>query len=204
VQMPVMDGFEATAAIRSGETKVPDPRIPIIAMTAHAMKGDRERCLAAGMDDYLSKPLAPKAVAAMLDKWLSLSSKQPVATPVAAAPDGPAVFDRPALVERLLGDRDLVKEIIAGFLADMPGQMKKLADFIGRGEVKAAGDKAHAIKGAAANIGAPAFSAAALAIEHAARDGNLDKVSVLLPEMERQFDLLRERLLEKEDENTAG
>ena len=70
VQMPVMDGFEATRAIRSGEAKVPNRRIPIIAMTAHAMKGDRERCLEAGMDDYISKPIAPQALAEALEKWL--------------------------------------------------------------------------------------------------------------------------------------
>jgi two-component system sensor histidine kinase/response regulator len=204
VQMPIMDGFEATAAIRSGKTAVPDPRVPIIAMTAHALKGDRERCIEAGMDDYLPKPLAPRAVVAVLDKWLALSPKQPIATPAVSAPDSPAVFDRPALVERLLGDLDLVGEIIAGFLEDMPGQIKKLAECIGKGKVQAAGDQAHAIKGAAANMGGMAFSAAAWAVEQAARAGSLEKVSALLPGLERQFRLLREHLLEKEDENIAG
>ena len=83
VQMPVMDGFEATRAIRSGKTGVPNPRIPIIAMTAHAMKGDRERCLEAGMDDYVSKPIAPQALAEALEKWVDTAQEQP---PVSIAP----------------------------------------------------------------------------------------------------------------------
>jgi CheY-like chemotaxis protein len=121
VQMPVMDGFEATRAIRSGKAKVPNRRIPIIAMTAHAMKGDREHCLDAGMDDYISKPIAPQALAEALERCLVPAS--------AAEPgrfEGQAVFDQPALLARLMGDQDLVKEIIAGFLADMPRQIHVL------------------------------------------------------------------------------
>ncbi len=109
VQMPVMDGFEATRAIRSSEAKVPNRRIPIIAMTAHAMKGDRERCLEAGMDDYLSKPIAPRALAEALEKWMAPA---PERSPAVAAPDGAAepvsaalpVFDRRALLARLMDD----------------------------------------------------------------------------------------------------
>ena len=70
VQMPEMDGFEATRAIRDGRAKVLDRNVPIIAMTAHAMKGDRERCLEAGMDDYIGKPVTPTAVKEILDKYL--------------------------------------------------------------------------------------------------------------------------------------
>jgi two-component system, sensor histidine kinase and response regulator len=197
VQMPVMDGFEATAAIRSGQTAVPDPQIPIIAMTAHAMKGDRERCLKAGMDDYIPKPVAPKAMAAVLAKWLG-RSPEPFAA-VAPAPSGPVVFDRAAFLARLMNDLDLVKEITAAFLEDMPEQLQKLKADIVAGDGLAAGKQAHAIKGAAANVGGMAFSAAALAIETTARAGTrADKLSALLPEMERQFGLLREQMLESD------
>ena len=193
VQMPVMDGFEATGAIRSGQTAVPNPKIPIIAMTAHAMKGDRERCLEAGMDDYIPKPIASKAMAAVLDKWLDQPLKLPAAVP--AAPVGPLVFDHQAFVDRLLGDLDLVKEITAGFLQDMPEQIQKLKRYIDQGDVGAAGDQAHSIKGAAANVGGMAFSVAALVIEQAARTSNMENVAALLPELERQFHLLQESLM---------
>jgi two-component system CheB/CheR fusion protein len=71
VRMPVMDGCEATRLIRSGEARNVDPRIPIVAMTAHSLAGDRERCLQAGMDDYVSKPINVEDLAAVLDQWLS-------------------------------------------------------------------------------------------------------------------------------------
>jgi CheY-like chemotaxis protein len=75
VQMPVMDGFEATQIVRSGKENILNPDIPIIAMTAHAMQGDRERCLAAGMDDYVAKPVLPQALAEKLAKWLGSDEK---------------------------------------------------------------------------------------------------------------------------------
>ncbi len=191
VQMPVMDGFEATRAIRSGQTGITNPGIPIIAMTAHAMKGDRERCLEAGMDDYIAKPVSPKAMAEMIDKWLEHIQNRPAPAAKSASP----VFDRQAFVDRLLGDLDLVREITANFLKDMPEQIGKLKKHIDGGDVKAAGEQAHSIKGAAANVGGMAFSAAALAIERAAKANSREKVSALLPELQRQFLLLQERLL---------
>jgi PAS domain S-box-containing protein len=193
VQMPVMDGFEATGAIRSGKTKVLDPKISIIAMTAHAMKGDRERCLEAGMDDYIPKPIAPKSMAAVIAKWLDQSQKMAVAAQ--AAPVGDLVFNRQAFVDRLSGDLNLVREITAGFLEDIPGQIRKLKKNIDMGNIGAIENQAHSIRGAAANVGGMAFSASALAIEQAARANSLKKVAALLPELELQFELLRERLL---------
>jgi CheY-like chemotaxis protein len=79
VQMPVMDGFQATQAIRMGQKNIPNPRIPIIAMTAFTLQGDRELCLAAGMDDYLAKPVEPQLLAAKLAQWLGDGTAQPKA-----------------------------------------------------------------------------------------------------------------------------
>jgi two-component system sensor histidine kinase/response regulator len=200
VQMPVMDGFEATRAIRSGETKVPNPRIPIIAMTAHAMKGDRERCLEAGMDDYISKPISPQALAEALEKWLDLAHEQ---SPRLPAPRGAAeptagllVFDRPALLARLMGDEVLVKEITAGFLADMPKQIHMLKKLIDKGDAGSAGGQAHAIKGASANVGGLALSAVAHEMEKFGKAGRREELVALMPEFERQFDLLKARMQE--------
>jgi PAS domain S-box-containing protein len=195
VQMPEMDGFEATRAIRSGKTGVLDPKIPIIAMTAHAMKGDRERCLEAGMDDYISKPIAPQALAQALEKWAG-NPREPspagAASRGAAEPSGsPPVFDRQALMARLMGDEELARTIIAGFLEDVPKRILALRGHLDRGDAGSAGGQAHAIKGAAANVGGMALSAVASEIEEAGNAGRREELAALVPEMERQFTLLR-------------
>ena len=196
VQMPVMDGFEATADIRSGQTAIADPKIPIIAMTAHAMKGDRERCIEAGMDDYIAKPIAPRAMAEAIDKWLGHGRNQ--AEVITASAVGPAIFDRSAFHERLMGDLDLVREITAAFLEDMPKQLRELKKHVDAGDANAAGRQAHSIRGAAANVGGLAFSAVALAIEHDSRDSGMERIAALLLELERQYLLLQECLLEND------
>jgi CheY-like chemotaxis protein/HPt (histidine-containing phosphotransfer) domain-containing protein len=200
VQMPVMDGFAATRAIRSGKTKLANPKIPIVAMTAHAMKGDRERCLAEGMDDYVSKPIGSQALAEALDRWLGrVSDKRPPLHVFAKALDageGPLVFDRAALTARLMGDEDLLAEIVAGFLGDMPRQIGELRACVERSEAVSAANQAHTVKGAAANVGGLALSAAALAIEKSVKAGDWEESAALLPELERQFELLRAEMPE--------
>jgi signal transduction histidine kinase/CheY-like chemotaxis protein/HPt (histidine-containing phosphotransfer) domain-containing protein len=200
VQMPVMDGFEATRAIRSGETKVPNPRIPIIAMTAHAMKGDRERCLESGMDDYISKPISPQALAEALEKWLDLAHERTPALPApggSAEPTaGPPVFDRQAFLARLMGDEDLAKNIVARFLEDIPKRILAMRTHLDQGDAGSAGGQAHTIKGAAANVGGLAFSAAAFEMEKAAKAGRREELVALMPDLERQFDLLKARMQE--------
>jgi signal transduction histidine kinase/DNA-binding response OmpR family regulator/PAS domain-containing protein len=198
VQMPLMDGLEATRAIRSGKTGVLNPRIPIIAMTAHALKGDREICLEAGMDDYISKPIAPRALAEAIEKWVDKAQERP-ATDLAPGgevkpPAGPPVFDRQALSARLMGDADLVREIAAGFLKDMPKKLQSLKSLVDRSDARAAGRQAHAIRGAAANVGGMALSAVAGRMEEAGQAGGLEEIAALMPELKRQFSLLRTRM----------
>jgi PAS domain S-box-containing protein len=204
VQMPVMDGFAATRAIRAGQARGQIPKMPIIAMTAHAMKGDRERCIEAGMDDYIAKPFLPKTLAEILDKWLSHSPESLSARPassevseVKGTSAGPPVFDRETLKNRLMGDEELVKEICAGFLEDIPGQMQSLREYIERCDASSAGRQAHTIKGAAANVGAMALNAVALNMEKAAKAGRWDETAVLMPEMERQFDIMKKHVEEE-------
>jgi CheY-like chemotaxis protein/HPt (histidine-containing phosphotransfer) domain-containing protein len=201
VQMPEMDGLEATRAIRSGKTGALHPKIPIIAMTAHAMKGDRERCLEAGMDDYLSKPIEPQALAAALEKWGEIPREQ---SPAAVAPcattepsAGLLVFDRPAFMARLMGDEELAGTIIEGFLEDVPKRIIALKEHLGRGDAGSAGGQAHAVKGAAANVGGMALSAAASEVEKACKTERRDELAFLLPEMERQFALLKTSMRER-------
>ncbi len=201
VQMPEMDGLEATRAIRSGTTGAPNPRIPIVAMTAHALKGDREICLEAGMDDYISKPIAAPALADAIERWVQRTQEGPPeglpANSAAATAEDPPVFDRQALEARLLGDADLVASILDGFLDDMPKQVKTLKGLIDRRDTEAAGRQAHTIKGAAANAGGMALSAVAEGMEKAGRAGGWKELAALVPELERQLDRLATAMREK-------
>jgi HPt (histidine-containing phosphotransfer) domain-containing protein len=108
----------------------------------------------------------------------------------------PAVFDRPALRDRLMNDAALVKEIIASFLEDMPRQLQTLRGHIERGDAAAAGMQAHTMKGAAANMSSPALSAVAGRMEKAGRAGSLEEIADLLPELEREFERLKAAMQE--------
>jgi two-component system sensor histidine kinase/response regulator len=193
-QMPEMDGFEATPLIRGGNSGVRDSAIPIIAMTAYAMKGDRERCLDAGMSDYLSKPVQPKELAAALERWLnkdgdtptaaiepsdrerSISSKESPGNAIDLSDDTAdvAIFDREAFLERVMDDAELACEIVRGFLADMPTQIEELASAVAAGDGRLAEQQAHKIKGAAASLGGKALSEKAFEMENAGEAGDIE------------------------------
>jgi PAS domain S-box-containing protein len=178
-QMPEMDGFEATAVIRAPQSTVRNRRIPIIALTAHATQGDRAKCLEAGMDDYLSKPISPQLLAQTLIRWLSSAD----APAVAAEEQTDAVYDPQALHQRLEGDTELVALVLDSFLTDAPRRLGELREALHTGDTAAARLQAHSLKGAAANLAAPRLQAVAYAAELAADAGKLDQVQALLPEL---------------------
>ncbi|MDW7760204.1 MAG: response regulator [Acidobacteriota bacterium] len=198
VQMPVMDGFEATHIIRSGHTKITDPAIPIIAMTAHALQGDRECCLAAGMDDYLAKPIAPQDLETALAKWLDRSTRR--APRESSAPKSPPshqagpVFDKKALMARLMNDEELAAKIIPGFIEDMVEQMDILKNTVEREDPEGIALQAHKIKGATANMGGMAASAAAFQLEKAAKGKKSGDLSEWVSQLEFQIRQLTARL----------
>ena len=158
VQMPEMSGLEATAAIRERE-KLTGGHIPIVAMTAHAMRGDRERCLAAGMDAYVSKPLRPDELMAAVDGAaaddvrLTAGGRSEVRLTDATAVDDPGSgFSRGALNEASLlagfgGNRQVLREVIDMFLTDGPALMTAIREAIARRDSDAAARSAHALKG---------------------------------------------------------
>ena len=203
IQMPEMDGIEATRAIRSGKTGALNPKIPIIAMTAHAMKGDRELCLEAGMNDYISKPILPQILEETIEKWLGNAGKQ---QPSDSASRGVAeepledlpVFDRQEFMVRMMGDENFARKVIAGFLEDIPKKIQALKGVLERGDSKSVGFQAHTIKGAASAVGGLALSAVASEIEEAGKSGRQEEIVSLVPEMERQFNLLKTRMGEQE------
>ena len=170
VQMPDMDGFEATDAIRQNE-RATGNHIPIVAMTAHALKGDRERCLNAGMDAYLTKPVRPQALYEMIESVAVpvLSENEPL---VQSAPTE-SIMDWNAALDQLGGNEDLLKELTELFFDEAAKLMPALRDAIEKPERNEVRRIAHTIKGAAAHFAAPATVAAASHLEGMARDDDL-------------------------------
>jgi two-component system sensor histidine kinase/response regulator len=148
VQMPEMGGFEATASIRASE-QTTGGHIPIVAMTAHAMKGDRERCLSGGMDGYVAKPVRPEEL------WKVLETVVVGPKPSVRLPEGVAemTLDRSQLLDRVDGDLGFLEELIAIFAADCPRALAEIRDAISRGDAEGLNRAAHAFRGAAANFG---------------------------------------------------
>jgi PAS domain S-box-containing protein len=195
-QMPEMDGFEATRRIR----ELGRQDVPVVAVTADAMAGDRERCLRAGMHDYLSKPVEMRQLAEVLAKWLpetaparDLPGGPAAREPVEAVPD-PSVFDEEALLQRMIGDRRLAGEVVKGFLEDFPLQLHKLRKRLDEADAPGAAAQAHALRGAAAAISAGSLRALAQALERAGLAGKLDDVGELLPRADGEFERLKSAL----------
>jgi PAS domain S-box-containing protein len=218
VQMPKMDGFEATSHIRDPQSAVQNHDIPIIAMTAHAMQGDRQRCLDAGMNDYVTKPVSPQALAEALKRWLpgedadgptDAAAKTAAAAnpaPASAAPEEQEapVFDLPALLARLLNDEDLARAVAIGFLDDIPRQIEALRRYLDDGDAEGAGRQAHTIKGASANVGGESLRAVAFEMEKAAVAGNLAGVAARLPDLDARFASLGKAMQAFVSEKVSG
>jgi CheY-like chemotaxis protein/HPt (histidine-containing phosphotransfer) domain-containing protein len=185
-EMPVMDGYEATRRIRESV----DPKVPIVAVTASAMDGDRERCLSQGMVDYLAKPVELDRLATVLAKWLPVSG----ASGTARVPRKPAaepevaVFNADVLLRRLMGDRQLAGAVVKGFLEDAPAQLESLRERIEESDPPGARLRAHTLKGAAATVAADSLHAIALAMERAGATGQLDRCGQLLPRAAEEFE----------------
>ena len=237
VQMPELDGLEATRQIRDPQSRVLNHRVPIVAMTAHALTGDREKCLAAGMDDYVSKPIEVSALIAALEKCLppnpetevpaapperrsatglgevdcekSVTDRRSAPSPIpavaetsgageefAATPEEAKlpILDRAGLLNRVMDDVDLAREVAAGFLGDLPDQIQNLKNLVAAGEAHLAGEQAHKIKGACATVGGAALSALAATLERAGKAGDLATIIARLPEVDAQFATLKEAM----------
>jgi signal transduction histidine kinase/DNA-binding NarL/FixJ family response regulator len=174
LQMPVMGGLDATAAIRARE-KGTGRHTRIVAMTAHAMAADRERCLAAGMDGYLSKPIEPHMLFAAVEGGAAANAA--AAAAVAAIPasiDGRGTFDEDALHRRLSGNRDLMTDVIRVFLEDLPMRMAAIHEAVSSRDANALGAAAHALKGAAGNLSAGGLFEAARVLERVATESHMD------------------------------
>jgi two-component system, sensor histidine kinase and response regulator len=183
VQMPGMDGLQATATIRERE-RAGAPRTPIIALTAHAVKGDREMCLAAGMDDYLSKPIRSSELVRALEPY----AREP------AAPAARPVDDVQTILARFDGDRNMLSAVAEVFLADGPLLLEEVRKAVADGDARALERSAHALKGAVANFVAGGPVEAAKRLETRGRSGQVEGAQGVLGELELELAELRQTL----------
>jgi CheY-like chemotaxis protein len=199
VQMPEMDGFAATAAVRERE-KETGSHIPIVAMTAHAMKGDRERCLAAGMDDYISKPIQAKALLDLIERLTGVPAPgAPSGSPSAEAHEP----DLKAMVDVFEGDMGLVNEIVHLFLRDCPHQCDLIREGLARGHRQIVERTAHTLKGSVSNFAFPAAFYNLQKLENLGREGDLGEAAELFAAVEAQLETLQSSLASFQKEQVA-
>jgi two-component system sensor histidine kinase/response regulator len=193
LEMPEMSGFEATAAIRARERQT-GGHVPILALTAHAMKGDRERCLAAGMDGYVAKPVQARelfqAIAALVPAAVIADKKTPPA---------PAVIDRAEALERVGGDVELLRELTDVFLQDCPRMIEEVIEGLCDGDVTKVKRGAHSIKGSVAILGGKAAFECALRLETMARQGDLSQAEAAWQALRHALEQLRQMLIKNEE-----
>jgi CheY-like chemotaxis protein len=171
--MPEMNGLEATAAIRQHEA-AGGGHVPIIALTAHALQGARERCLAAGMDAYLAKPIDAEELISTVETCAEGGSS-PLAEAAAALAAGPLpVFDQGTALKHSGGDRRLLTEVVAFFRADYPSSLRQIGSAIQTNDAEQLRLGAHALKGALATVGSAAGREAAFRLEQMGRAGDMD------------------------------
>jgi two-component system, sensor histidine kinase and response regulator len=194
MQMPEMDGFDAVAAIRAKE-QGSGRHVPIVAMTAHAMKGDRERCLEAGADGYVAKPFRRADLRQAIARAVPDALTAPPATAPVPAETGDVVpgagprpgLDEAAILDRVEGDRALLAEVVDLFVADSPSLLGALQTAVDAGDPTALKAAAHTLKGSAANFGPSRLVELALELEELGRAGDAASAAAVLAELEREL-----------------
>ncbi len=232
-QMPEMDGYRATELIRQEEQENGSPRLPIIALTANAMQEDRQRCISAGMDDYLSKPFTKTQIAMLLQRWLADASdsapvvsdkattREAVAPTIAAAdapllttaieqlreiisvPDAPLL---PATIEQLRemdGDGSFLNRIIDAYLQKSPSDIQQLNQGLAHSDAQALRKAAHSFKSSSYNLGAYKLAELCKTLEMMARENNLEQAVSLCSDINAEYRRARKALLKIQENNNA-
>lgn len=196
VQMPELDGYEATKQIRDISSGVKNHQIPVIAMTAHAGATDREKCINAGMDDYCTKPIDPDNLKQLLLKWAANNNESALKV-VNHVPDQLSseeknlIFDEKNLLERFMNNRDVARKVLSAFLNDLPGKIASIKKNAETGDNATCQFIAHTIKGIAGNLGAAAIMKTASDVENAVATENKAALIHLIQEIEHQFELFK-------------
>jgi two-component system, sensor histidine kinase and response regulator len=198
VHMPVMDGFEATRQIREIEAQRLQPRTPIIAMTALAMEGDRERCQEAGMDDYIPKPVKSKAILNMLLKhcaeYLTEATEDKTGSEEHKMPHGPPILNPSCLLDIGDHDEELIRELVGEFAKEATMLLNTLQQSIESGDQVRIVEKVHKLGSVVATCGGERFLEASIKIEKAAREGKLDPNIMDISLLERELEYLKQAL----------
>ena len=194
VQMPELDGYSATKMIREFDSN--KKLIPIIAITAHALMGDKEKCLAAGMNDYLSKPIVSEKLINMLDQWLKVGSL-PIDLKDEEEPKEALLFDFDHLEKMSEGDTEFQKELLSGYINDVRARMSNLEMMIEQRIIQKVINEAHTIKGASLTVGAILVAENALGIELSGKNNDirsaLERLTALKNSVQKTEELLKEK-----------
>ncbi|MCP3872505.1 MAG: response regulator [Desulfobacteraceae bacterium] len=195
-QMPEMDGYHATKQIRNPESKVLDHNVPIIALTANAAKGDRDKCLNAGMDDFISKPFGRQTLDDILKKWLpkynhGIQNKNE-SLPEKKEQFTEKILDWTGFLNRVMEDEDLAKNIFQDFLIQTRKRIDNIQKGIDCSDIQVTKREAHTLKGSCANMGAVILQDIAYQIEKAASNKEFTKAAGLIPTLKKQFTILKE------------
>lgn len=188
--MPKMDGYTAAQHIRHLEAASNKPPVPILALTANAMEGDREKCLAAGMSDYLSKPIFMEALRDKISQLLASRGRSaPIETQAAPVAENKVKFDPELLANmRKMGGDKLISEVLRLFYQNIPQLIEQLAAGARSQDASAVRQAAHSMKSSTAVVGALSLSELARDIEHAARDGTLCFETFPLETLEQEYE----------------
>jgi CheY-like chemotaxis protein len=214
-QMPEMDGYAATRELRRLEQEGSLPggrrRTPVIAMTASAMAGDREYCLANGMDDYLTKPASAAALRTTLYRWIGTDANRAGSGPtweivMERPPMDPAQLAALPLIDEaaigalrdpdLGGDPEFLVEVVEAFLGDSPPRIEALKSSVAAGDADTLGRAAHSLKGSSGNFGAARMQALCADIERLARAGQTETLGPLVGQLDIEYERVADRLIE--------
>ncbi len=203
-QMPEMDGFEAARRVRAAEERSGSRRIPIVALTAYALQGDRDKCTAAGMDEYITKPFRTCQIESLLAKWVcdfdagasgrgASQDAQPQAGSFGdevqhnAENETGMPFDREGLLQRFDGDREIAAVTLRAFLDDMPTKLQFLQEAVASNDPDAVARAGHTIKGACATAGLESMRCDAMQIETAGKAGNMVQARICSERLNREW-----------------